>query len=129
LGIKGPISKLFFSIPSGIYNARTNDDARSHVYFGVRANYLFYASELIAIGPIVSYLKHHTSEEFINHSNDFDLGVRFYQFSTNPTLTAAAWTVTGRYISTKGNTFNKLGVATLVPVNKFVISLGVHGLF
>jgi len=129
LGIKGPDTKLFFSVPAGIYTARLSNDERSHVYYGIRANYLVYLSEMTAIGPIASYLRHNTAEGLKMNSNDYDIGVRFYRFSLNQALTAAAWTITARYISTKANNYDKFGNTELTHVNKFVLSVGIHGLF
>lgn len=128
-GIKSEHTKLFFSIPAMIYTARDEKDRRTHFYYGIRVNYLFYMSELTAISPMASYLRHITGEEGRNSSNDFDAGIRFYRFAANPGARSAAWTVTAKYLHTKANVYEPKGLVDFVPANRFVISVGIHGLF
>jgi len=135
LGIKSPDGKLFFSVPGMVYigNTRVNgiaEDCKTHMYYGFRINYILYTGKFAAVGPIATYFRHTTGREGSLHSNDFDAGLRFYKFAKNPILASAAWTITAKYLSTQTNVYNGkiTGVSTLVPANRFVISIGIHGL-
>lgn len=129
VGIKAEQTRLFISIPGSVYNAKTANDRRSHFYYGIRLNYLIYTGEFAAISPLASYLRHQTGEAGKNQNNDWDAGIRFYKFSTNPGARSAAWTVTARYLHTKSNVYEDKGTSTFEPGNRFIVSIGIHGLF
>lgn len=129
IGAKGIDSRFFVCAVGKVYDANTDNDQRSHFYYGLRLNYVIYMSDLTAIGPMATYLRHSTGEAGRNMSNDWEAGLRFYRFSANPGASSAAWTVTFQYLSTQENIFDKGGASTLAPTNKFFLSLGIHGLF
>jgi hypothetical protein len=84
IGAKGIDSRFFVCAVGKVYDANTDNDQRSHFYYGLRLNYVIYMSDLTAIGPMATYLRHSTGEAGRNMSNDWEAGLRFYRFSANP---------------------------------------------
>ena len=128
-GFKGTESPLFISAVGMIFNAKTSNEQWSHGYLGLRANGLIYTSELTAISPLATLYQHWTGEGGKMKSVDYDAGLRFYRFSANPGMTSAAWTITARYIHSQELIFDKMAAPTFIPINRFIISVGIHGLF
>jgi len=128
-GIKSRKFPVFFSIPGMVYNAKTKNNGSLHLYYGIRANYLINTSDRTAVGPIVTYFRHVSGESGQKlYSNDWDAGARFYLFSRNPGAVSAAWTITAKYLHTQETKYFE-GQSPYYPVNKFIVSIGVHGLF
>jgi hypothetical protein len=129
LGAKPEGMNLYISVPGMVYVAKTANDKRPHFYYGIRATYLFKLSDLAALGPMGSYLRHITGEAGRDQSNDWDAGIRFYKFVSNPGAKSAAWSVTARYLHTMSNVYNTKGERFFEPGNRYIISVGIHGLF
>lgn len=128
-GIKSKKFPVFFSIPGMVYNAKTPNNGSLHIYYGLRANYLINTSKRTAVGPIVTYFRHVSGESGQKlYSNDWDAGARFYLFSRNPGMVSAAWTLTARYLHTQ-ETVHYIKESPYQPVNKIIVSIGIHGLF
>lgn len=129
LGVKGTESKFFLSGVGMIHNAKTNNEQWTHGYIGARANGMIYTSELMALSPIATIYQHWTGEQGKMKSIDYDAGLRFYKFSANPGMTSAAWTITARYLHSQELIFDKMADPVFTPINRFIISVGIHGLF
>lgn len=128
-GVKAKNIPVFVSIPAMVYTAKTANNGNLHIYYGIRANYLINTSKRTAVGPIVTYFRHVSGEPGQRlQSNDWDAGARFYLFVREPGMTSVAWTLTAKYLHTQENNYLKEG-SKFQPVNKFIVSVGLHGLF
>jgi hypothetical protein len=128
-GVKAEKIPVFFSVPAMVYNAKTQNNGSLHIYYGIRGNYLINTSKRTAVGPIVTYFRHVSGESRQKlYSNDWDAGARFYLFTRNPGMVSAAWTVTAKYLHTQ-ETKHYEKESPYYAVNKFIISIGIHGLF